>query len=147
MKLRIAKFVRQVRLAARHAGLLMHSFVLLAAVRIALYTTTYHRIAKYVRVDNLGPEGRRPVYLIVWAIEHASRMVPRANCLTRALVLQYLLGRNGHGSIIRVGVAQSDVAVFEAHAWVLYEGGVIMGGTAEEISRYTPIVDLAADIR
>lgn len=133
------------RLAARHFGLLVRSFFVLVIVRIALYVTSYHRIARHVRVKDRDANGCRPVYLIVWAVEHASKLVPRANCLTRALALQYLLGRDGHGSIMRVGVSQSSGASFEAHAWVLHDNMVIIGGTSAEIARYTPIVDLAAE--
>lgn len=132
-------------MAARHFGLLVRSFLVLVIVRIALYVTSYQRISKHVRVKGSGANACRPVYLIVWAVEHASKVVPRANCLTRALALQYLLGRYGHASMMRVGVSQSSGGSFEAHAWVLHDHTVIIGGTPEEISRYTPIVDLAAE--
>ncbi len=52
----------------------------------------------------------------------AARRGPfRANCLTRSLVLQWLLRRRGIASQLRIGVRRPRGAL-DAHAWVEYAG-------------------------
>jgi hypothetical protein len=87
----------------------------------------------------------RPDYLIVWGVVHAARYVPGASCLPQALALHYLLGRHGYPSMVRVGVANSPDKGFEAHAWVIRDGVVLIGGDTEELTRFTPIVDLVPE--
>lgn len=84
---------------------------------------------------------------MAWAVAHASRVVPAASCLTRALALQYLLARVGQNCVIRVGVAQSPEKGFQAHAWVLQGETVLIGGSEEDLSRFTPMVDLPTNVR
>jgi hypothetical protein len=79
---------------------------------------------------------------IVRAVSRSSRLVPRASCLTQALAAQFMLARAGFRSQIRVGVAIQEESKFVAHAWLVREGRVIMGGTANEIQRYAMLVDL-----
>jgi hypothetical protein len=133
---------RVIALAARHRWLLLTCFAVIVVVRVALCLTTYKRIAASIAVRDPQPEASRPDYLIVWGVIHAARFVPRASCLTQALAVQYLLGRNGDASVIRVGVANSPDRGFEAHAWVIKDGRVLIGGDNEEVARFTPIVDL-----
>ena len=136
---------RKARLAIRHHRLLLVCFAVLVVVRAALYLTTYRKIAAAIGLHERQPVAGRPDYLIVWGVKQAARFVPGASCLTQALALQYLLGRHGYASVIRVGVANSSDQGFEAHAWVIREGRVLIGGDNEELARFTPIVDLVPE--
>jgi hypothetical protein len=73
---------------------------------------------------------------VAWAVQAASRYVPRATCLTQALALHVLLKRAGLQSRIRIGVAKEEQ--FESHAWVESQGKVVIGDCGLE--RYTPIM-------
>ena len=53
---------------------------------------------------------------VVWAVEVASRYVPKTTCLTRALTAQVLLGRLGHTTSLRIGVARNAAGQLETHA-------------------------------
>ena len=96
------------------------------------------------------PEGepdahtRRLVWECSHAVSRAARLVPRASCLTQALVLQRLLARRGQKCALFLGVDRPGLKVasaarsgrdFEAHAWIEWHGRVLIGG---DISRWTP---------
>lgn len=70
---------------------------------------------------------------IAWAIGAGSRYVPRATCLVRALAGRRLLAAHGHRAHLRIGVAKSTE--LQAHAWLEYEGRVLIGGG--DLDRYT----------
>jgi hypothetical protein len=63
---------------------------------------------------------------VAWAVEAASRRMPRATCLCRALTLQRLLTKYRHSSEIRIGVEKND-GRFGAHAWLIHDGRVLIG--------------------
>jgi hypothetical protein len=71
-------------------------------------------------------------------------MVPGASCLTQALAAQYLLARSGHRSQLRVGVAQDPSGRLLAHAWLVSDGRVVIGGSSRKLARYSllPGVDV-----
>ncbi len=79
------------------------------------------------------------------AVSRAARLVPRASCLTQALVLQRVLARRGQEcslflGALRPGAKPSNASRahsenFEAHAWIEWHGRVLIGG---DISRWTP---------
>lgn len=68
------------------------------------------------------------VPFIAWAVSAASRHTPGgAMCLVKALTTQLLLNHYGYTHQLHIGVTRNAQQVFEAHAWVEYEGQVIMG--------------------
>lgn len=48
-----------------------------------------------------------------------------------------MLQRRGISSTITIGTAKHADGTFEAHAWLMREGNVILGG---DISRFVPIL-------
>jgi len=72
-------------------------------------------------------QGRAPVSRLTWSIEAAAKRMKSATCLSKAIALQRLLARNGHHSELRIGVDKSD-GQFAAHAWLIYNGRVLIGG-------------------
>jgi hypothetical protein len=73
-------------------------------------------------------EGTIAVDRLAWAVEVVSRRMPRATCLCRALALQRLLAKNGHGSELRIGVEKNNDR-FGAHAWLVHDGEVLIGAS------------------
>ncbi len=136
---------RKIRLAYSHGPLLAISFILVVIVRITLSFRGHAPIlAEIRRIQNRGllSSQKHTVASIVWAVRHTSRLVPKATCLTQSLVVRLLLARSGHDSKIRIGVSNSDDGKFEAHAWVIYDGLIVIGGSDDSVSRYKPMVDL-----
>jgi hypothetical protein len=80
---------------------------------------------------------------LVWSIRRASRLVPRATCLTQALALQVLLGRRGYASEIRVGVRRDEEGQFAAHAWLVGADRVLIGGDAHDLRDFVPLTTLS----
>jgi hypothetical protein len=74
---------------------------------------------------------------LAWAVEIASKKMPGVTCLCRALALQRLLAKNGHGSELRIGVEKNDGG-FGAHAWLVQDGKVLIG--ASQLEKYELLV-------
>ena len=67
----------------------------------------------------------------------------RALCLEQAISLWWILGLVGIDSTIRFGVVKSGDTV-EAHAWVLYQGELVIGQT-QRLHEYTPMFDVGVN--
>lgn len=91
----------------------------------------------FQRTGKLGCSGSRPARPfkhILESIETASGFVPGATCLVKALAARVLLARHGYRTECRLGVARhSKTDKIYAHAWLEYQGAVVMGG---EVSQY-----------
>jgi hypothetical protein len=127
-------------LPPRERWLLCKAAVLLAAVRGALWVFPYSFTRQFVtRASRRSARlADRPIDVrrIAWAIDTASRRVPRtAHCLTQALAAQILLTRRGYPAKIHFGVLRESKAELMAHAWVEVEGTVVIGG-ADVDQRY-----------
>jgi hypothetical protein len=125
--------------------LLVRATLLLAATRIALWTLPFAYVCRrFNRRQTAAPEvAAFPVKRLAWAVEVAARRIPRASCLTQALVLQYLLGQAGRESCVHIGVAKKTAGRFESHAWVECGGEILIGDNGE-LERYSPILILSA---
>jgi len=74
------------------------------------------------------------------AVMTASRYIPHATCLVQAIAMQALLAHNGYSSQLHIGVAKANRGQLQAHAWVEYDGRVVLGATSAQ--RYTPLLSL-----
>jgi len=76
----------------------------------------------------VGSEAHKP-QRIAWAVKVASHYVPGAQtCLPRALATQFLMVKHGYPAELRLGVTRDDQE-FKAHAWVVSDGEVVIGGS------------------
>jgi len=139
------------RLPAAERFFLVRAIALLAAVRIALWVLPFKMLqqisAKVARTCSASQ--KRSEFSKergVWAIQVASRYVPRTTCLTQALAAQVLLGFGGIPASVRIGVAKPTASDFEAHAWVESDGKILMG-VAEADQRYTRLLSFGAGER
>jgi hypothetical protein len=139
------------RLAARppaERALLLRALALLAVTRLALWLRPFaavrNGLTRYGRPARADSPG---IQSVVWAVDAGSRVIPGSTCLSRALVAQALLRRGGHESTLRLGVASSAAAGFEAHAWLEDASGVLIGG--QEAAGFTvlPGIDGGRDDR
>jgi hypothetical protein len=131
----------------REFPILWRATTLVCAVRVALWIVPFARLRQAVvslahpRVSfahsRSGRASRYSAEQLSWAVRAVSQYVPRATCLTQALVLHILLRREGLQSRIRIGVSK-DAGHFEAHAWVESQDQVVIGDSG--LQRYTPMM-------
>ena len=136
------KLKRYFGLGVRHFGILCRALVVVICARLALSFIRYRRISKWITLSSPRVKPSVSPFVMAWAVKHTSRLVPFATCLTQALALQYLLARSGYSGTIRVGVRSDQGEAIEAHAWVLWDETVLIGGSKEELDSFTPMVDL-----
>jgi hypothetical protein len=80
------------------------------------------------QVAEAGDAERQAALDVGWAVTRVAAYFPRsAMCLAQALVARAMLRRRGIGSILHVGVARSQAAEFEAHAWLEAAGVEVTG--------------------
>jgi hypothetical protein len=134
---------RFVSLTSRERQLFLHALALLSLIRLGLWRLSFHDLrCRLARLPlNSSRQSTSPVAIktIVWAVEAASRLQPGGvKCLAQALATQYLLALNGYVAHLRIGVAKEASGKLEAHAWVEYQGKVIIGGI-QDLSTFTPL--------
>jgi hypothetical protein len=117
------------------------TFLLLAAIRLGLWLLPFQTLLQ--RLEKLGRSASAPrsIRQIVWMVNVSSRYMPGVKCLARALTTRVLLNWYGYASELRIGVAKGEQGELEAHAWVEYQGKVIIGGLST-LSRYVPLPSL-----
>lgn len=76
------------------------------------------------------------------AVERAAKYVPGALCLAQAITAQRGLARLGYNTTIRIGVKSDEQANLLAHAWLIYEGHVILGGNDSQLEQYETMTDM-----
>jgi hypothetical protein len=138
---------RRAALAWRHGPLLVQCLAVVIAVRIGLALFGYRAVLGHIAKT---PPARSPdahLHLHIWCVLHCSRIVPGATCLTQALAAHYLCARAGHPTRIRIGVRKRDDGGIAAHAWLVDGETVLIGGHSENLTRFTPLVDLQAGVR
>jgi hypothetical protein len=71
----------------------------------------------------------------------ASRKIPATNtCLVRAIAAFVFLARRGFNLRMVVGVERTGEGPLRAHAWLDYEGRIILGGAEVDSVGFTPIL-------
>lgn len=134
------------KLPADERWLLLRAAVLVAAARIALSILPFRWLRGLTGVKlAISPRlAGMPVQRLSWAVQAAARRIPRATCLTQALAMQRLLAQAGRRAELRIGVAKDATRGFEAHAWVEWQGNVVLGNNME-LHRYAPMLTLRSD--
>nr|WP_053000306.1 lasso peptide biosynthesis B2 protein [Sphingomonas sp. Y57] len=117
------------------------------AVRVGLALFGYRVVLDQVAKAASARHSDTHPHLHIWGVKHCSRIVPGATCLTQALALHHLRARAGHATRIRIGVRHRDDGRIAAHAWLVDGDTVLIGGQDEELTRFTPLVDLQAGMR
>jgi hypothetical protein len=137
---RLNKFLH---LSFSEKTLLVRIWVLLAITRLGLSLLPFTTLRKVLTVTSpLIARGGEALSedLLVWAVGHASRYVPRATCLAQALAIQLVLKQSGRQASLHIGVNGVEGDHLDAHAWVVIQGRVLFGGS--NLSRYTHLVAL-----
>ncbi len=135
----ISRYVSIYRgLSAREQKTLMVSFVLLPLFWLGLRLAGLQRFQAWLDRSPIAP--RAPLSqpeaaaLGVAVNRAANHVFGPATCLTRSLLLRWLLRRYGTTSDLRIGV-HFEEGVLAAHAWV-EKNGIPINDSPEVVARY-----------
>lgn len=130
-------------LSAGDRYFLIETLILLAGIRLGLWLLRFGTLLKLLNKISQPRQISRRISIskIVWAVNAATRYVPGAKCLARALATQVLMNRYGYSPELRIGVTKNQTGKLEAHAWIEYQGLVIIGNL-QDLSRYMPLPSL-----
>lgn len=134
-------------LRPRDVAWLLRCLLIVAIMRIALSLLPYRRIGRWIPAPAGAPANDDDVYRVAWGVAAVAKLIPHASCLTQALAGQYLLAKAGHPATIQIGVAREKDGRVSAHAWLLHGDRIVLGGTSQKISSYTPLTDLGQGAR
>ena len=133
MTTRLARFLRKSRGDQR---LLALAAVLHLLVAITVRLLPFRRVRRLLASTSaLGPRPRDlddAEARVVQAVTAVASSLPGANCLTEALVAQWLLARYACETTLCFGVARNrpDDRPFDAHAWLERNGAGVIGARA-----------------
>jgi hypothetical protein len=142
---RLANFIR---LPNEEKAALLQVLPLLIGIRCGLRVLPLQKLYRFIlrrggikqRPDQ--PDTTYPGRM-AQAIERVTPYVLGENaCLTQALAGLFLLRRRGWPAVLRIGVMKKEDGSLQAHAWLMSEGQVVLGGKAIELERYTQLPDL-----
>ena len=126
----------------RDKWLLLSSLILLWFVRLSLSLIGYNRMIRRVSFQpNLPFPSDALARRVALSIQTSSHLVPKPTCLVQALAAKMLLGIRGCASQIKVGVRRNG-DTFGAHAWLISDGKVVLGGDTEDLSSFQPLMKI-----
>jgi hypothetical protein len=140
---RAAKFAR---LRPADKWLFIRIFALLVRVRLALTFRPFNRVREFAR--RLGERRasdithRPSAHDLTSLVTAAASYIPRATCLTQALVADAILRRYGYAPDLKIGVGRGDANRFQAHAWIELDGNVVIGDLPT-LDQFTPLPTLS----
>ncbi len=123
--------------------LLLEATLVAVFVRLGLQTLRFRRLRGLLSTDAADHElPTEDVERIAWTVKKVCKYIPLdATCLTQAMTGEYMLGRRGRESNLRIGVAKSDEQKLDAHAWLEVDGNVVIGNN-QDLTRYAMLPDL-----
>jgi len=140
----MAKWAKLLKLTRGNHRLLIKTFLLLASIRIGLHLLSFKVLMRMIRKAcqtdfQSVVAAPSPVENIAQAVDGISRYMPgKTKCLARALTAKVLLHQQGYVPKLQIGVAKSDHGSLEAHAWIEYEGQIVIGNL-RDLSRFIPL--------
>jgi hypothetical protein len=137
------------RLRALHRHeqqLLLAAWVLLPCFGLALRMLGLARIHTWIvrgPVVASAPDASRQADCVGALVNMAARRLPiAAKCLTRSLLLLWLLRRRGIESQLQIGVSLEQ-GTLSAHAWVEH-GGEPVNGAKDSIDQFAAVFEIGA---
>ncbi|MEL7030780.1 MAG: lasso peptide biosynthesis B2 protein [Pseudomonadota bacterium] len=125
----------------RSLHLYVSIWLTLAFVRIKLSTRGYKYFANAPVEATRENESVNPAR-IARIVERVAKFVPGALCLAQSVSTQRLLAQYGLETVMRIGVKSDEYGMLKAHAWVLLQGDVILGGNPTDLEAYKVITDM-----
>jgi len=133
-------------LTRREWGALVRAVPVVLLVRAGLSTLKFKDLVDRLRSLSaqfpVGETSEQEIKRIAWAVNAiGARLLGSRPCLTQALALQFLLWRRRVDTELRIGVDKDDDGQLLAHAWVVRDGKVLIGGHLSEM-KYRPLPGL-----
>ncbi len=130
----MSAFTKFWRLDSQEKRLQLRATALLAVVSLESRLTVkgHSGVKNFFSAGVVSRPSRQPTKppeMIARAVTRSARYVPGATCLVQAITLCRLLQREGHDSVLQVGVKPPSAGRLQAHAWVECGGEIILGGT------------------
>ena len=119
-------------------------YFLLGAIRLGLLLLEFRILLKIVnKLSTIKfPLPNARLGQVVWGVNVATRYMPGgAKCLARALTTQILMSHSGFSPELCIGVAKGESGELEAHAWIKYQGYVVIGHLPD-LPRYIQLPSL-----
>lgn len=136
---RLLKFLQ---LPRNEKWLFLQTAIILASVTLGLRIFPWLKMQSFLLTTAKrhlrSSASRPPVQSIKRAVTAAGRFIPKATCLPQALTAQHLLIWNSYPAEFQIGVAKDGNGKLEAHAWVISENKIIIGGE-QNSSRFTSL--------
>lgn len=129
------------RLPGREKIIVAKVFCTVLRVRLCLWFFPKRSVRRWLpTVENDHINGKAvdwfEVRRMVERVEHCSRYIPKATCLTQALSAFLLLRNAGQLSNVKIGVEKDQAGRLAAHAWVEVEGKIVLG-RVPRLDRFT----------
>lgn len=139
----VNKLAKLIVLSQSQKYLLLKAAVLVGGIRVGLAVFSYSKVKHLLDRTGSGPHRptKPPSYLddVVWAVRAiARRTLGDKPCLIQALAAQWLLRRTGYATTLRIGVTKKSDHELRAHAWLEYDGDIIIGGCSSPL-KYTSL--------
>jgi Transglutaminase-like superfamily len=134
---RMSPLTRFVRLSGAERRILIRVLWVVGVARASLWVLPVEK-ARRVIAKVVARSTTDSVDQVVWAVRLAGRCLPGATCLTQALAAEALLAGAGFSPQIEIGVAKDELSGFQAHAWVVCHGQVVLGG--QQVERYNSLI-------
>ncbi len=117
--------------------LLVKTFFLLNSIRFGFLFLKFPLLQKLLGKigksrSDLSAHPAISIDKIVWGVEVSTQFSPGgAKCLARSLTVHALMQRQGYDPKLQIGVIKSPIEELQAHAWVEYQGKVVIGNLSD----------------
>lgn len=136
-------------LSGKEVALLVKAASIIALIRIGLVTFPYVKIRRLLNKSS-KPKPQAALNQtypeqVVWAARAIARhTLGDKPCLVQALAVEWLLRRKGYTTSLHIGVNKDKQDKLLAHAWLEYDGDIIIGGRTSP-SKYATLQRLPSD--
>jgi Transglutaminase-like superfamily len=134
---RLKVLTRFAQLGWPERRILIRVLWVVGVARASLWVLPIEKARRMVAKVAAGSTGDS-VHQVVWAVRLVGRCLPGATCLTQALAAEALLTGAGFSPHVEIGVAKDELSGFQAHAWVVCHGQVVLGG--QQVERYNSLI-------
>jgi hypothetical protein len=127
----MGKVFRFLQLKPRDRQLLVYTFILLSFIRCGFRLfrfTQLQNILRHISRHSVNSTPACSILTLVWAVDAACTVMPGGvKCLARALTMDVLMRRQGYLPELRIGVIKDLEGQPQFHAWLEYQGQVVIG--------------------
>ncbi len=140
------RLLRMLRVDRAEIRLFAASLAAMGAIRVALAVAPLQRVIGWINAGQGRWAGKEIAQLdiqrVALRIAQAAAYCPLpTTCLSRTLAAYMMMSRLGFASVPKIGVSTTD-GIFEAHAWLECQDGIVIGQTSPDGKTYTPVPSL-----